>query len=569
MRKSLLLFPLLVACLLPPSCQQQPSSVLIKDIHLKKGELISCGPGEQLGDVWFPISGSEKMQHDFNLAIKLLHSFEYDEAEKVFARIIDEQPDCAMAWWGVAMSNFHPLWAAPTGDELKKGAQATAIARSIHTKNKKEAGYIEAIGAFYDHHTTIPHRARCVAFENAMEKLYKKYPSDKEAAIFYALALNAAADPADKTYFKQKKAGTLLNTLYPEGPHHPGIVHYIIHTYDYPGLAEQALPAARKYALVAPASAHALHMPSHIFTRLGLWDECILSNQASVRSAQCYAQAAGIKGHWDEELHGLDYLVYGYLQKGDMDSARMQWDYLKTIREIHPANFKVAYAFAAIPARYVLENRLWKEAATLTLDTANFNWQLFPWQESIYHFARLMGAVHTNNKVLAAAELKELKKRYDMLLAKKDDYQAIQVDIQTKTGEAWMALLEGKQDKALIQMREAAELENRTEKHPVTPGEIIPAMELLGDMLAALKKWDEALVAYEADLTTHPNRLNGLYGAAVAAEKSGDVAKARMYYEKIGKARFFSRTQMNKNAAILLPVSFETTHLSHCDTTNI
>jgi hypothetical protein len=554
MRKSLLLSPLLVACLLPPSCQQQPTTVLIENINLKRGELIGCGPGEQLGDVSFSIGGSEKVKNDFNLAVKLLHSFEYDEAEKVFARIIDEQPDCAMAWWGVAMSNFHPLWAPPTGDELKKGAQAIGIARSIDTKTEKEAGYIEAIGAFYDHHATVPHRTRSAAFEKAMEKLYKKYPSDKEAAIFYALALNAAADPTDKTYFRQKKAGTILNALYPEGPDHPGIVHYIIHTYDYPELAEQALPAARQYAFVAPASAHALHMPSHIFTRLGLWDECIQSNQASVRSAQCYAQAAGIKGHWDEELHGLDYLTYSYLQKGDMDSARIQWDYLKTIREVHPANFKVAYAFAAIPARYVLENKLWKEAAALTLDTANIDWQQFPWQESIYHFARLMGAVHTNNKLLAEVELKELKKRHNTLLVKKDEYQATQVAIQIKTGEAWMALLEGNQHIALAQMREAAELESRTEKHPVTPGEVIPAMELLGDMLARLKKWEEALVAYEADLKTHPNRLNGLYGAAVAAERLGDFTKARRYYGKIveigrdgsgraemGRARLFSR----------------------------
>jgi hypothetical protein len=534
MRPAFLLPALIAASLF--SCKDKkstPAAVLIKDMSLKRGDLIVCGPADQqLGTVAFDITGTEKSKADFILGVKLLHSFEYDEAEKVFARIIDAEPGCAMAFWGVAMSNFHPLWAPPSEPELKKGAKAASIAHDI-SKTEKEHDFSEAIGAFYDQYDKLDHRTRCRNFENAMEKLHDKYYDDKEAAIFYALALNAAADPADKSFTKQKKAGQILNALYPGNPDHPGIIHYIIHTYDYPELASLALPAARKYASVAASSAHALHMPSHIFTRLGLWDECIHSNLAMVNSAQCYAQSTGLKGHWDEELHGLDYLAYAYLQKGANDSAKMQWDYLKTINEIHPANFKVAYAFAAIPSRYVLENKMWAAAAVLQLDTANIAWQDFPWQKAIYDFARLMGAVHTNNKALAQSELNELKRLRDTLLAQKDAYKAGQVAIQIKTGEAWMQWQQGRNKEALALMQEAADMEDKTEKHPVTPGEVIPARELLGDMLVQMKKYNEALEAYESNLKKHPNRFNSLYGAGMAAELSGQKEKANLYYRTL------------------------------------
>src|SRR5688500_15993879 len=366
------LFSLLSFFILNVSCKentkQQFSPQLISDLNLKKGNVISCGlSGNQFGTVDFQTSCGSGVQEDFNLGVKLLHSFEYDEAEKVFAKIIDRQPDCAMAYWGVAMSNFHPLWTPPLEPELKKGSKAIEIAQSIRDKTARETEYINAIATFYKDWPTVDHRTRSLNFEKSMEALYKDYPKDKETAIFYALALNAAADPADKTFAKQKQAGTILNALYPEGADHPGIVHYIIHTYDSPELAHLALPAARRYASVAPSSAHALHMPSHIFTRMGLWKEGIHSNLASVASAQCYADSAGIKGHWDEELHGMDYLVYGYLQKGDNANAKKQYDYLNTISVVSPTNFKVAYAFAAIPSRYVLENKMWKDAANLPL----------------------------------------------------------------------------------------------------------------------------------------------------------------------------------------------------------
>jgi tetratricopeptide (TPR) repeat protein len=366
-----------------------------------------------------------------------------------------------------------------------------------------------------------------------MEKIHTTYPDDKEASIFYALSLDASANPNDKTYTNQKKAGSILNALYPSEPNHPGIIHYIIHTYDYPGLAELALPAARKYAAIAPNSAHALHMPSHTFTRLGLWDECIKSNLASVASAKCYAEQAGIKGHWDEELHGLDYLMYAYLQKGENKLANEQLTYLETIREVHPANFKVAYAFAAIPARFLLENKNWYRAATLQMAPANFSWIQFPWQESIIHFTRLLGAAHLGKIKNANIELEKLKLLHDTLEQQKDAYKSQQVAIQIKTGEAWIQFAKEKTTVALNLMKLAADMEDGTEKHPVTPGEVLPARELLGDMLLQIKQYEDALLAYEAVLQKCPNRFNSLYGAGVAAEKSGQKQKAVFYFKQL------------------------------------
>jgi tetratricopeptide (TPR) repeat protein len=537
MNKMFLLFPFLFIFLpAVQSCKQKntsPSKELVNEINLKRGQVISCGPPDkQFGSVEFQMTCSEEVKEDFNLAIKLLHSFEYDEAEKVFANVIDKEPECAMAYWGVAMSNFHPLWTPPTEVELKKGAKAIQIALSLQ-KSKREAAYIAAIASFYMDWEVADHRTRCLKFEKGMETVYTNYPDDKEAAIFYALALNAAADPNDKSFIKQKKAGSILGALHPNEPNHPGIVHYLIHTYDYPELAQQGLPAARKYASIAPSSAHALHMPSHIFTRLGLWDECITSNVASVSSAQCYAEAAGIKGHWDEELHGLDYLVYAYLQKGENDSAKRQWDYLKTITEIYPVNFKVAYAYAAIPSRFVLENRMWQDAANLKVFPENFPWNNFPWQEAIVHFTRSIGSVHTNNLTAARDELKVLKRIYNTLVYQKDSYKANQVAIQMKTAEAWIRMKEGKNSEAFALMQLAADMEDKTEKHPVTPGEVIPAREFLGDMLLQLNQPAKALEAYEANLKKHPNRFNALYGAGLAAEKAGNVQKARLYFQHL------------------------------------
>ncbi len=520
-------------------CRQnnaEPSKLAIAGINLKRGDVISCGSSAgEYGELQFKVTGNEEINKDFNLGIKLLHSFEYDEAEKVFARIIDVHPASAMAYWGVAMSNFHPLWTPPSEAELIKGTKALKLANSIQEKSEKEKDYINAIGAFYHDWQKKDHRSRCLDFEKAMEKLYNKYPGDKESAIFYALALTAAADPTDQSFTRQKKAGALLSSLYPGNPNHPGIVHYIIHAYDSPQLAELALPAARKYASVAPSSAHALHMPSHIFTRLGLWDESIRSNLASVSNAQCYAKASGITGHWDEELHGLDYLVYAYLQQGDNTRAKNQLDYVASMKLVQPLNFKVAYAFAAIPSRYLLENRLWAAAAKLEANYAGIQWKNFPWQKAIVHSTRLMGAIHTGATVDALAEMNKLKAIHADLVKQKNDYQARQVEVKIKTGEAWMLLKKENRGEALRMMEEAADMEDKAEKHPVTPGEVIPAREYLADMLLEVNEPARALVMYEADLAKNQHRFNGLYGAAVAAQRAGNKEKAVMYYRMLLK----------------------------------
>ncbi|MDB5152094.1 MAG: hypothetical protein JWR54_845 [Mucilaginibacter sp.] len=520
------------------SCKRKNTSPAIETINtlnLKRGEVALCGPADkQFGTVEFETTCSEKAKKSFDLAVALLHSFEYDEAEKVFAKIIDENPGCAMAYWGVAMCNYHQVWPSPpTKVELEKGNKAISVAQSLTQKSRRETDYINAIALFYKDCSTMDHRTRSLNFEKAMGDVYKKYPNDKEAAIFYALALDGAADPADKSFRNQRKAGAILTNLYPNEPNHPGIVHYIIHSYDYPELAALALPAARKYASIAPSSAHAQHMPSHIFTRLGLWDECIHSNLASIFSAKCYAENAGIKGHWDEELHAMDYLVYAYLQKADNDRAKQQYDYLKTIHEVYPVSFKAAYAFAAIAARYFLENKMWKEASGIEMHPNNFPWGNFPWQKGIIHFARLLGYVHIGNINLAKTELKNLHMIYDTLAAQKDLYKAGQVMIQIKTGQAWILFGEGKMNEALQQMNMAADMEDKTEKSPVTPGEVLPAKELLADMLMQLNKPTEALEAYQADLKKHPNRFNGLYGAGLASEKTGNVGKAKYYYQQL------------------------------------
>lgn len=505
----------------------------IRDIKLKQGDIALCGQ-QQFGTVDFSISCKESVKSNFNLAAALLHSFEYEDAEKVFAKVIEEDPECVMAYWGVAMSNFHALWAMNEQLDLEKGARTIALARSLDNKTERESDYIEAIGAYYDNWKSLDHKARSRKFEQAMERIYKKYPEEKEAAIFYALALDATADPTDKTYRNQKKAGEILNNIYPNYPNHPGIAHYIIHTYDYPELAVLGLPAAKAYASIAPASAHAQHMPSHIFTRLGLWNDAINSNLESIKAAQCYAGNAGIKGHWDEELHGMDYLTYAYLQKGQDQKAKELVDLLKTYTTVSPINGKAAYAFASIPARYVIERKQWQEAADLE-NHPNFPWEKFPWENSLTHFAKLLGHVHTKKIDQASKELDILKSLEKNLTEAKENYKANQVKIQITAGQGWIQMAKGRRKEAIDLMNLAAEMEEATAKHPVTPGEIVPAGELLGDMLMYVDEVAKALGAYELNLKSHPNRLNGLLGAASAAQKLKNPKKTSLYVNQLLK----------------------------------
>ena len=506
----------------------------LASVNLTRGEVLLCGSG-QFGKVNFALDCESEARETFNLAMALLHSFEYTEAEKAFAKIIDIDPDCAMAYWGVAMCNFHPLWSPSNKEELEKGTRILEIAGELNASEVVH-DYLDAISAFYKDWENTDHATRTASFEAKMVELHNKYPEDKEAAIFYALALNAAADPADKSYTRQRKAGALLESLFPQQPDHPGIAHYIIHNYDYPELAQLALPTARRYAQIAPSSAHAQHMPSHIFTRLGLWEESIQSNLNSTASAKCYSESIDNEAHWDEELHGMDYLVYAYLQLGDIQNARKQYEYMKSFKKIFPVNFKVAYTAAAIPSRLALENRDWKAAAELEPPLADqIPWEMYPWQKAILYSAKSLGYIRSGMLEKAREGISIMKSLHSQLTAKGEDYAAMQVQIQIHILDAWMALAMGKQEEAVNLMQLAAKLEAGTTKHPVTPGEVLPAGELLGDLFLEINEPKLALAAYEADMKNHPNRFNGLFGAAVAADKCGMEAKAQAYFNKLLK----------------------------------
>ncbi|MFS4466773.1 hypothetical protein [Maribacter sp. 2210JD10-5] len=516
------------------SCKNNTPNANLSSLNLLRGELQLCGNGE-FGNVNFSEPCSYETRETFNLAISLLHSFEYIEAEKAFVKVIDKDPTCAMAYWGVAMSIYHGLWAPPEQSVLEKGTKLLAVAKQL-PKSKKAEQYLEAIGAFYKDWETVDNQSRKEIYAKKMQDMYEEDKGDTEIAIFYALALRASAVPSDKTYSKQQEAGKILEKLFITEPNHPGIAHYIIHSYDYPELAKLGLSTARRYADIAPNSAHAQHMPSHIFTRLGLWNESIDTNLSSAESAICYAESILPGAHWDEEVHAMGYLVYAYLQVGNNKLANEQYEYLKSFSEIFPPNFKIAYTAAAIPARLAVENKNWKEAASIELpQIAGLEWQKFPWQKSLLHFARALGNIHINNLESAQNELDLLRSFEQELITLEDAYKANQVAIQIKTIEAWMELKKGNHDIALSLMTIAADMESKTSKHPVTPGEILPADELLADMLLELNKPQDALTAYEINLDRRPNRFNGIYGAALAAKQSGDMEKATLYFESLLK----------------------------------
>lgn len=488
---------------------------------------------ERLGQINFPVSCTASSQKQFNRATALLHSFWYEEAERSFAAIAREDPKCAMAHWGVAMSNYHPVWAPATVAELKKGWAAVESAKSTGAKTERERGYIAAIEAFYRDHDKLDHRTRALAYEKAMERLHISYPKDREAAIFYSLALLGTGPLTDKTFANQKKAAGILNRVLPVEPRHPGVAHYLIHSFDYPQLAQLALPAARSYAKIAPSSPHALHMPSHIFTRLGLWQESISSNLASAAAAKNHVMKTHPGAASFDELHAVDYLVYAYLQGAQDEKAARLLAYLKGVNRVDVEQFAAAYAFAAVPARYALERRQWGEAAKLEIHPINFPWQNFQYAEAIIHFARAIGAARSGDPASARNAVDKLSSIREALANKKDVYWSSQVEIQRQAAVAWLTFAEGNQDEALKLMRFAADLEAASEKHPVTPGAVVPARELLGDMLLELKQGNEALAAYEASLLNSPKRFNGLYGAARAAQLSGDQKKAAGYFTRV------------------------------------
>ena len=402
-------------------------------------------------------------------------------------------------------------------------------------KTDRERDYIAAIEAFYKDHDKIDHPTRTMAYEKAMEQLFARYPDDLEAAVFYSLSLlgTASSRPVDKAFLKQKRAVEILNPIISKEPNHPGIAHYIIHSYDYPELASLALPAARSYAKIAPSSPHALHMPTHIFTRLGLWPESIQSNITSANAAKRIVAITHPGSGSFDQLHAMDYMVYGYLQGGQTQKAKQVLDEMKTIDKLDGYVIAAAYSFAAAPARYAVERGRWSEAAKLELFPTNFPWDRFPHAEAITYFARAIGSARSGALAEAGKDVLRLEALRQSLIASKDPYWPTQVEIQKLSAQAWIAKAESKNEEALKIMRSAAALEESTEKHPVTPGAIVPARELLGELLLDLGRPAEALKEYEASLLSSPNRLKGLYGAGRAAELAGDKKKAREFYLKV------------------------------------
>jgi tetratricopeptide (TPR) repeat protein len=492
----------------------------------------------QLGTVSFATSCNADASARFVRGLGWLHSFEYEQAAQSFTEAAAADPRCSIAQWGVAMSYYHPLWAPPAAAELEKGRNALAKARAAGASSEREQAYIAAIGTFYQGADRLDHRTRVLAYSEAMARLHKRYPDDHEAAIFYALSLIASGSmDSDPSYAKETEAGLILNRILAIAPNHPGVAHYLIHGFDYPELAQLALPAARRYAGIAPDSPHAMHMPSHIFVRLGLWDEAISSNRASEAASRAFARAQGLADSSSERLHAMDYLAYAYLQTGEDGKAEQILDQLNSIRRADPPIFTVAYAATAIPARLALERRRWKEAASLELqDNVRTLAPLndFKWGEAHVRFARAVGAARSGKVDAARVEVAKLKDIEEALTVPTGSYDwRMPVAVERQVAEAWLAAAEGRAEDAARLMRAAADLDDIIEKHPVTPGAILPAREQLGDLLLELGRPREALVEYEAALKRAPGRLAGLYGAARAARLIGDKANARIYYLRI------------------------------------
>jgi hypothetical protein len=485
-------------------------------------ERIPTGAPDKLGEVDFPVSCNPAAQEQFNRALAMLHSFFYPEAAKTFSRATELDPACAMGHWGVAMSWWYPLWYPPTKESFQRGNAALEKAAAAAAPTERERAYIAALGEFYGDFENTDNKARSLAYEKAMAALVQGFPDDLEAAAFYALALQATANPNDKTYANQLKSADILEKIFAKHPDHPGIAHYLIHAYDYPELAPRALKAARLYGAIAPSMPHALHMPSHTYIALGLWRDSIESNLA--------AGAAARKLGWiPEELHSEDYLVYAYLQLAEPASAR---DVLKQIAEVrveeNARTLPVDYAVAAAPARYALEQQRWEEAAALQPFASRF-----PATQALTHFARALGAAHLGATREAGEEIAQLMQIRDVLAKSRQDYWAKQVEVQCQAAQAWLAWAAGDADHAIEQMRSAVGVEESTYKHPITPGQLLPARELMGDLLLALGKPEAALAEYEASLHANPNRFNGVFGAARSAELAGFGSKAADYYRKL------------------------------------
>ncbi len=480
------------------------------------------GPPEQLGHVSFANSCAPAVQAGFERAVALLHSFWWREGAKAFSDVLARDPDCAIATWGIAaVAIRNPFALGPSPAEAEAAQAALARGRAIAAGSEREHAYVEAIGAYYEKFSERSHRERMKALAAAFGELAKRFADDDEAQTFHAVYLTATQDPADKTYGAALAAADILQGLFARHPDHPGVAHYLIHAYDFPPIAEKGLTAALCYADIAPSAPHALHMPSHIFTRVGAWRESIDTNQRSVAASK-------LQGDVPERLHAMDYMVYANLQLARDTDARALVEESPRLSGPDPAVQASPYSQSAMPARYAVERGAWSEAAHLVPAASRI-----PWTTAITHFARALGAARSGDPASAEKDVHELAKIVDALRTSHNDYWATEVQVQRLGAAAWTAFAKGNRDEAISVMRAAADMEDRSEKAAVTPGRLVPARELLGDMLMESGKAKEALIEYEASQARDPKRFRSISGAAAAAVQAGNRDKARYHFQRL------------------------------------
>ena len=500
------------------------------------------------GKVEFPVSCASAVQSEFDRGVALLHSFFYEEARRVFTSVAERDPKCAMAQWGIAMTWWHPIWTPPTPDEMSAGKAAIQKAMTRSAGTDRERQFITALNVYYNTpdsstaaavgqscHGPVGPRDRVIAYEKAMRQLRDKYPDDFEAQTFYAFAVLGVgyANPTDTSLSKQLEAAAIFEKLWKQNANHPGVVHYLIHCYDYPALAQRGLSAAQSYASIAPWVPHALHMPSHIFTRLGMWDESIAANRASAEASRAYAAVRHRDASEAEELHALDYMAYSYLQEARDAEAKKIVDIAAKVRKTNPElEFSAAYALAAIPTRYAFERDDWKAAAALTIPNVP-HWSSFPFREALIEYGHALGRAHTGDIEGARKAIARMQELRDATKDPKFDYFKSHLDLQMQAGSAWIAASEGKKNEAIEMLRQAADAEDILGKHPVSPGAFVPIREQLGSLLLEMGQSKEAQREFEAALKIYPGRFRGLYGAARAAEQTGDKENASRYYAKL------------------------------------
>src|SRR5215471_1145919 len=517
-------------------------------LNTQSATLPEPGDLRGVGKVTFSITCAPDVQSDFARGVALLHSFFYEEARRVFTSVAERDPKCAMAQWGIAMTWWHPIWTPPTPDEMRAGKAAIEKAMATDAGTDRERGFVTALNAYYDTpdssdsgavgqscHGPVGPRDRVIAYEKAMHQLRDKYPDDFETQAFYAFAVLAVgyASPNDTSLSKQLEAAAIFEKLWKQNANHPGVVHYLIHCYDYPALAQRGLAAAQSYASIAPWVPHALHMPSHIFTRLGMWDESIAANQASAEASRAYAAMRHRDASEAEELHALDYMAYSYLQEAQDADAKKIVDLVAKVQKTNPElEFSGAYALAAIPTRYAFERNDWAAAANLSIPNLP-HWSSFPFMEALIEYGHALGRAHTGDLDGARKAIARMQQLREATKDPKFDYFKNHLDLQTQAASAWVAAAEGKKDDAIDTLRRAADSEDILGKHPVSPGAFVPIREQIGTILLEVGKPTEAQREFEAALKIYPGRFRGLYGAARAAELAGDNEVANRYYTKL------------------------------------